>query len=398
MKSLLITTSLTAAIVGPVWANDSTIDQIGMDNVATVTQNGGSGGTSGVLQTGDDDTAWVIQSETASGGTNTNTSEIKQLGGSGSQSASVNQNYEGGGAANMAFIIQDSTDGGNLGTINQNGNANSATIAQGPGDSDDVCLGPFCFGTTPFDITNSTASVLQEGAGNIATSNQIVGSNGGNSNFASTEQYGDLNIATINQGSGTSLFDPTANDNDNEAYIKQDGIGNESSMSQGGELGVASSAQFGNDNKSEIVQSGGFPLLAAGNNATVFQDGDRNSSIVRQSSAHGDLPAVPAGTKAIVTQLGSDNESIIDQKPLGGHLATVNQDGSMLSSLIEQDGLFNTASLTQELANQESEIFQTGPLLSPAIGNTAEVSQTATANNFSHVTQSGSLNTTTVLQ
>ena len=219
--------------------------------------------------------------------------------------------------------------------------------------------------------------------------------------MAQTTQVGDLNNATISQGTGdvASVWfipNPASNDNDNAAWIDQTGLSNDSTIAQGGESGSASNNQIGNDNDSLIVQSGGLPGI--GNQASVGQTGDRNVSTVTQTSLLGDIPVTPLGVKAIVTQNGDDNTSTITQNDLGGHTATVMQVGYMHTSTIIQDGLVNTATVTQELNNQTSEIFQTGPLLAPAIGNTATVNQTATANNFSHVTQSGTVNTTTVMQ
>ena len=405
MKKLLITSALTAAFAAPAWANDSTIDQIGLTNNATVTQSGGTGGSSYVKQTGDNDTTWVVQSETSPGGVGTNISTVNQLSGSGSQSVSVNQNYQGGGAANVATVLQDSIEGGNSVTVNQNGDANLAEAQQGPGDAENCTLVFGCSSVTPLGITDSSSNVLQTGTANIAKTNQIVGSNGGSNNHASVNQDGTSNEGTIAQGTGSvnalgffspSIPNPASNDNDNFAWIDQTGVANESSIAQGGESGSASNTQMGNDNDSVIVQSGGLPGI--GNLATVDQTGDRNVSTVTQTSLLGDIPVSPAGVKAIVTQNGDDNTSTITQNDLGGHTATVMQVGFMHTSSIIQDGLVNTATVTQELNNQTSEIFQTGPLLAPAIGNTATVNQTATANNFSHVTQSGTVNTTTVMQ
>ena len=99
-----------------------------------------------------------------------------------------------------------------------------------------------------------------------------------------------------------------------------------------------------------------------------------------------------------MTQNGNNNGSTVTQNDLGGHMAIVVQTGTLHSSLIEQNGFQNEATVTQSLTGQISEVTQTGPLAAPAIQNMATVSQTMTANNLSKVTQSGTLNTTTVMQ
>ena len=402
MKHLLFTSAISLALALPAFANDSTIDQIGLGNFADVDQTGGNGGTSLIEQTGDNDLASVLQSD--GGGSGTNNAIIRQLEGSNVQEANITQNNGTSGAENFATIVQDSIQGGNLANINQDGAGNQAVALQGPGASDDLVF-PTFFGTivrptTPGDITNSESSINQLGNGNTASTAQVVGSNGGDNNLAGITQTGDDNSAAILQGTGTgsTIFGPalSANDNDNIANILQDGIGNDSSIAQGGESGFASNTQTGNDNSSVIVQSGGTPFF--GNSAVVSQTGNDNESEVFQTSSNGDLPIVPDGTTASVTQNGDDNFSTISQKPLGGHLATVLQTGNGGFSLIEQDGLLNTATLTQGMEDNTSEIFQTGPSVVGPVGNTATVMQTATSGNFSTVSQSGVLNTSTVMQ
>ncbi|MCL3880774.1 hypothetical protein [Marivita sp. GX14005] len=399
MKNLLLTSAITLGMTGAAFANDSQIDQIGLGNDATVTQSGGTGSGSVVLQTGDNDIATVVQSDT--GGSDTNSSTIQQLGGSGTQTATVTQSYNGSGLENTALIVQDSTQGGNVAAVTQDGDDNFADARQGPGAAVN-CFDPFgCSGTTPAAITNSDTNIVQSGTNNSATTTQIVGSNGGDNNRAAIDQNGLSNNASILQGTGAVantwfIPNPASTDNDNLADILQDGDGNASIIAQGGESGVAFSSQFGNDNSSDIVQSGGIPGL--GNATTVVQDGDRNTSTVTQSSTNGDLPVVPSGTVANVQQTGNDNESHVTQKPLGGHFASVMQMGDDHFSLIEQDGLLNIAKVTQELHDQSSEVHQTGPSIVGPLGNTAIVNQTITAGNTSYVSQQGIGNQSTVLQ
>lgn len=403
MKNLLLTTALSATLVTPALANDSTIDQIGADNIADVTQTDGTGGTSLIQQTGDNDSATVIQSD--DNGTATNNADIQQLEGTGVQTALIDQNNASNGAENTAKIIQDSIQGGNNATIKQDGAGNSATALQGPGESDDVVIptwfGPIILPTTPGDITNSVSKIAQTGNNNTATTAQIAGSNGGDNNVGLINQDGADNAASIVQGTGTGvnlIGGPalSANDNDNFGDIMQLGIGNKSSIAQGGESGYALNIQDGTDNDSVIVQSGGTPLF--GNSADVSQTGDRNTSKVYQTSAGGDDPIVPEGVTADVTQLGDDNMSTISQEPLGGHLATVTQNGDFHVSSIEQDGLLNSSTVKQELNNQTSKIFQTGVSGTAAVSNTAIVQQTHTAGNMSQVTQAGLSNMTTIMQ
>ncbi|MGR3630422.1 MAG: hypothetical protein ACU0BP_14250 [Sulfitobacter sp.] len=407
MKHLLMTTALAAAFATPVWANDSEIEQIGADNSAEVTQNAGAGGTSDILQTGDGDAATVMQSDTLSGGTDTNRANIRQLGGSGVQTAAVTQDHDGTGSANIANVLQDSIEGGNTIEVDQNGAANLAEAQQGPGEAENCTLVFGCSSVTPLGITNSSSDIFQSGSANTAITKQIVGSNGGDNNHASITQDGSDNQGTVAQGTGIlnavgfvspSISNPASNDNDNSAWIDQSGLANIANIGQGGELGSASSTQSGEDNKSTITQSGGSVLLSVGNSANVTQSGERNTSVVEQTSADGDLPETPAGTTANVSQTGSDNGSTVRQLPLGGHFASVTQNGELLSSLVEQDGLLNSATVTQELNNQTSEVLQLGTSGTAAILNTANVSQTHTANNLSQVTQAGTGNSTTVMQ
>ncbi|MFW8595246.1 hypothetical protein [Cribrihabitans neustonicus] len=391
MRHLLLTAALvSAAAAPPLLANDSMVEQIGAGNTATVTQTGGTGGSSDIYQTGDDDSASVIQSD--GGGSGTNIAEIDQLGGSGIQTASITQANSTSGAVNTATILQDSTEGGNSAEIEQTGSDNTAAAQQGPGAASS---GP------PASITNSSTEIIQAGTGNTATTDQIVGSNGGDNNQASITQSGSFNTAGVIQGTGTAAtggLGISANDNDNSATILQDGLSHMSNIEQGGESGTALNTQFGDSNESAIVQSGGIPISGA-NSAIVNQDGSGNFSVVNQTSDHGDLPAVPALTSAIVTQSGNLHVSTINQAPVGGHMATVLQDGASHESLINQDGLDNKAYLTQELSGQVSEIHQTDlTFLGSTIDNTATVTQTASSGNMSFITQMGVQNTSTVMQ
>lgn len=407
MKNLILTSALAAALAGTALANDSTIDQIdGSSNAASVTQTNGTGAASYVLQTGSDDIATVIQSD--SGGAGTNSSTVRQLGGSGTQTATVTQNHTGTGGANIATAIQDSIEGGNLIALNQDGDGNTATAQQGPGIAKNCSVfGGSCSSTNPRDITNSTTEITQSGTANTAVADQIVGSNGGDNNQANIIQDGTSNDAEIAQGTGTVRFwtmgpiyisDPTSNDNNNIGSIDQTGVGNTSEIGQGGEAGMASNRQDGNDNTSTIVQSGGVSP-ALGNSASVEQVGSNNNSVVTQSSGQGDLPGVPFANDATVQQFSDDNTSTVTQGIAGGHTVSVLQDGGGgHSSLIVQNGWGNTATLVQSMSDQVSEINQTGPASSPAIGNTAKVTQAATSGNLSKVAQNGVQNSSTVMQ
>ncbi len=400
MKNLLITSALTAALAVPAFANDSIIDQIGASNTADVTQTGGTGGESSILQTGDGDSATVTQSDGTGVGLGTNLADIDQLGGSGSQAATITQTNASNGAQNSATILQDSTQGGNTALIDQDGDGNIASAQQGPADAIN-CTVFGCGGTTPADITNSFASIDQTGSTNTATTTQIVGSNGGDGNGALITQDGTSNTADIAQGTGavaaSGLFfpsfpNPASTDNANFADIVQTGDNNTSAIFHGGEAGFATNSQDGGGNDSMVVQSG------LGNSATVGQIGDDNISDVSQTSANGDLPVFPTGVTADVNQIGNRNESLITQAPLGGHTASVMQMSDDSFSLIEQDGLLNTADVLQEMTDQNSEIFQTGPSVVGPLGNTALVSQVASAGNNSLVTQGGVGNFSDVMQ
>lgn len=386
MKHLLLTTALVVGSASFALANSSDIDQTGADNLAEVTQTGGTGSASTVLQTGSDDIATVTQSD--GGGVATNISDIQQLAGSGTQEATVTQTNSTNGTANEAYVLQASTEGGNTVSVGQDGDGNIARATQGPGAVD--------FFLEPLPITGNSSDIQQTGSSNIATTDQIVNSDGGNNNAASVAQGGMSNTATITQGTGT-LPIGSSNDNDNIASIEQLGDGGISTITQGGESGLAFSRQDGSDNISSIVQSGGIPG-GPGNFANVDQTGTNNNSIVNQTSALGDLPLVPALTNAEVTQTGNDNMSTINQGPLGGHLAVVEQFGDNLLSTINQNGLLNAAFVRQELSGQTSEIQQTQASPFLPLGNTADVSQIATAGNNSLVVQTGALNTATVMQ
>ncbi len=408
-RTLTTTTALALVLATSAYANDSTISQIGATNFATVDQTGGNNGTSNVNQTGSDDFASVTQSDGPGG---SNNADIDQLGGSGVQTATITQSNGStggssatvgtpGGPTNNATILQDSVQGGNEAVIDQDGDGNSAWAQQGPGAAFNV-FPPFGGGpTTPGDITNSFSIIDQNGSSNMATTMQIVGSNGGDNNLADILQSGTSNEAAIKQGTGAInsvwfIPNPASNDNNNTAFITQSGVGNFSDVEQGGESGSASSTQGGNDNESTIVQSGG--LSGLGNSANAVQSGDRNTSTIVQSSSDGDLPGVPAGTTAEVFQDGNDNNSMITQRPLGGHFADVSQVGDMLTSTITQDGLLNTSLVTQELANNTSTIEQNGGGIVDPLFNLAEVNQVATAGNTSFVSQSGAFNVSTVNQ
>lgn len=386
MKHLLMTTALIVGSTSFAFANNSDIDQTGSENLAEVTQSGGEGSASTVLQTGSDDIATVTQSD--GGGTATNISDIQQLAGSGTQEATVTQTNSTNGTANEAYVLQDSTEGGNTVNVVQDGAGNIARATQGPGD--------VVIFTTPLGITGNSSDIDQIGSDNTATTDQIVNSDGGNNNAAVVAQDGTSNTAIITQGTGT-FPDGSSNDNNNSASIDQMGIGGLSTITQGGESGIATSIQDGLNNTSDIVQSGGFPG-GPGNLANVEQTGANNNSIVNQTSAAGDLALFPAGTNAQVTQNGNDNTSRIDQSPLGGHLAVVDQLGENLMSTINQSGFLNEAFVRQELSDQTSEVQQTQGGIFLPFGNTANVSQIATAGNTSFVGQTGALNSATVMQ
>jgi hypothetical protein len=203
-------------------------------------------------------------------------------------------------------------------------------------------------------------------------------------------------VAEVSQGSGTGIFNPASTDNDNIGTIIQSGDGNTSSITQGGESGLASNDQDGVGNGSTILQAGGG-FFGVGNETSVVQKGNSNQSLVDQSGGV-DLELFPAGNLAEVSQDGNNNGSTITQGALGGHTASVSQTGDMLTSGIDQSGLFNTATVEQEMSNQNSTITQSGGGLITPLFNTADVSQVATAGNNSTITQSGIFNNSVVMQ
>ena len=403
-KSFLAGVSIFAlGFAGSAFANDSDIEQIGDNNLATVTQTGGSGGTSDIDQTGDDDIATVTQSDGGAAGTNSST--IEQIGGSGTQTATVTQTNAGNGPANVSTVTQNATQGGNTVAVAQDGSGNNADADQGPAASDPLVFFGIPFPTTPNDVLDNQITINQTGDGNTATGQQILASNGGERNSISIDQFQSGNTATVIQGTGSGAFDPSANDNDNMATIMQDGATNTSSITQGGELGLATNTQIGDNNASTILQSGGIPaglpLGPNGNTALVTQMGDGNTSTVDQTDSFvGDLIIIPAGNLATVNQFGDTGTSTVNQDALGGHTATVTQllGSTGAESTIDQSGLFNTAEVTQGGDDQESLIDQTGMGSFLALANTVTVTQTATDGNHSSVNQTGTMNSTTIAQ
>ncbi|MCL3880775.1 hypothetical protein [Marivita sp. GX14005] len=327
MKNLLLTTAITLGMTGAALANDSTIDQIGLSNMATVDQTGGSEGISGIEQIGGSHQASVTQSDNPNNGTPnfnvaSNTSNIYQEG-SGAE-ATVNQTGDPNGNPGNVSTIEQFNDGppAAVAIVEQDGTNNSSFVSQGR-DVD------------PLDRRGQTADVSQIG----------------HDNSSSVIQRGNLNTANVTQTAdgNTSIVDQSGLDN--LADVLQSGNGNLSTVTQSANFGTVDVEQSGDNNISDVTQSGRANSSVA---ALILQDGNDNTSTVLQTS--------------LVAGAGSANQFAEVTQSTDGNSSYIEQDGG--DPVADASNPGNSASVFQMVtAGNVSTIYQSGA------GNTATVNQ-----------------------
>lgn len=238
----------------------------------------------------------------------------------------------------------------NQSTVTQNGTNQSATVDQSNGEDGASTIdqsgsnhtAKVTQGVAPLggDVGNSSlltqtgdlndAEVEQSGASNESDIKQATFSN-----QAFVDQISDGadgNYALIDQTIGL----------DNKAQVTQRGNLNSSITIQGGESNIADVQSWGDGNASIVRQNVGLFGGHTENRADVAQFGDDNSSLIEQGK---DVIGA-SGNQAAVKQEGDNNTSLIDQDGTNGKI-TVNQLTDNNYSTVTQDGVGNIAIVTQ---------------------------------------------------
>ena len=335
MRKLLYVGAAAAALLSaPAFAqsNQSDVTQSGSGAVATVLQDGAndrssinqtSGGTVDVHQTG-----IKGSTSTVSTGADDRPPESK---------VTIRQSDTGvadaaTGQANVSTVVQDNVNGfGTTGTgstvdVTQVHNAagagqNSSYVMQGR------------------NAVSGQVTVNQSGGENIS----YYASTTSTDNDADIKQTGVGNNSTVLQnfqgGGAYARVDQTnaAGGAVNSAYIEQVSAGFSTDPAQFAYGADAEIVQNGSDNSSSIVQTGYSATMAQGNTASNSQIGDSHWSSINQGGID---------NTAIVNQSGFDNTSSVSQ---GGNanIATVVQGSSGNVSSVNQSGNSNTATVTQ---------------------------------------------------
>lgn len=262
--------------------------------------------------------------------------------------------------------------GSNEAAIEQIANNSTATqIQNGDGNKADLDQkGGWPAGST---VINETGYQEQLGNNNQATLWQLAdGGNGGNN--ANQLQQGDNNKAITWQHTVNAIADQDQIGNGNEAHIYQTGFN-----------GFVKQEQIGTGNIAAVDEQGGGGWVS-GNKAEQIQTGNWNKSEISQYGTGGAKSA--QGNEAYVTQNGHDNWA-------GEGLYSTHLWG------IYQEGNDNTATVTQNLNVNKSQVLQVGN------NNLATVSQDGGVGLFgdyggfvnqSLVNQTGNTNNATVTQ
>jgi trimeric autotransporter adhesin len=334
MRKFYISAAVAALLSGaPVYAgdNNSTVTQTGDGAVATVTQSGAKdnstvtqtgGGTVLVLQNGvRGSTSTVLTSADDRPPESTVTVRQSDTGGS---TAAIGQ-------SNISTVIQDNVNG-----FGATGTGSTVDVTQIHNEAG----------------TGQNASSVQQGRN--ATSGQVT---------------------VYQEGGENSSYYGAFTSTDNDADIRQTGVGNNSIVTQnfqgrGAYASVNQNNPGGAANSAYIEQvSDGFSAspaeFALGAEAHILQDGSGNSSSIVQT---GYSPSMSVGNYAFNSQLGDDLVSGIRQDGID-NTATVVQSGSANSSSVLQGGNGNIASVTQGSTGNVSTVDQSGS------GNTATVTQ-----------------------
>lgn len=353
------------------------ITQEKIGNTATVNQTKGRRNTTDILQLDDGNTADVTQSGTIdviSGGGNPSTVNIGQ---SGKNSiATVTQGAQGStiaivqdnGNANEATVSQPFTisdrqneiftfqfgDQNKL-TSTQTGQENDAQILQS-----NIITGGIAAGNGPSKHvatlvqggTLNDAVIAQGGLGNTSTLTQTIGEE----NFASTLQYGSDNVATVNQTTNGRLNNvnvlqatvtPAVRAALNALLATRDANNVGTNLLVFG-LGGAPGADQAEDNKATVNQT-------IGENQTVrlFQTGDMETAVINQTGSDNTTIALQGGEKDVLNADQGGSFNSIDSRQFGaettkGNQATITQAGDNNAINLRQLKFGNVATIDQK--------------------------------------------------
>jgi hypothetical protein len=292
-------------------------------------------------------------------------------------SASVEQS----GADNVALIEQRNVVPETYAHIQQDGDANNASVLQvGPGSVDDE-LGYLV-----------TANAYQNGSANSVRIEQLNGL----TVSAETHQTGTLNTATIAQDrerahttvsqagmSNTALVDQPGYFWDTYADIEQSGARNSVYILQDGtNYGSVTSKQSGADNVADIHQTDASDY---GQFQTVSLDttGDGNNTQIYQNNGDGRIALLQTGDFNIVDINQSGESGKIDINNLNSSYNTdIVQQGGGTIAVYRSDANNNRVSLQQFYCSDEISVVQES-----SDSNTVEISQTGTFDNIASVIQ-----------
>ncbi len=297
------------------------------------------------------------------------------------------------GQSNTATTTQ--TGSLNAAFVEQLGSTNTAIILSSGNNNDDHSFITHAF-TVPNTSISYPAPMLAKGVTQHGNFNTGLITQSWNYNKAGIAQYGNSDMATINQ------MDPTVSStsyrnawidqldgNTNTASIMQVGQVDESYILQKGGLNNAQVTQI-NVALSDVVQNG------SGNHLTQFQSGGGLSPNMNEAYSY----QIGNTNYATQSQSGAANKSLI---------TSIGSSNGLLSDAIStlQTGNGNSASIEEGLAGAVNfslaSILQTGSLNNATVSqeggnlNEARVSQT-TDGNIAHVVQSGASNFSTVSQ
>ena len=282
--------------------------------------------------------------------------------------------------------------GGGWGVNNENSNAlnidDNAWDNSNFGAGDDTRFQTF---TDSLGSMDPSTVISGENTSFIRQETQAGGAQFGN--MASVMQKGDQNYSNVDQNkqqSGDAL----------EADVYQNGEGNSSIVKQDLSFGaVANVYQYGDRNLSKVDQFG-----ADNNGSDVNQTGNDNRSIVVQ----GTNPGGATGNNTFVQQNGDSNQSYVFQQ-WHNNTAMSDQFGDNGMSQIWQAGSGNEAKLKQEAGSElnTSYILQgqggvsdnnLADVTQDGNNNESYVSQLVGDGNEAFVKQTGSYGDSTILQ
>jgi trimeric autotransporter adhesin len=336
MRKILVSGVGAAALIGGGTAfaqsNQSDVTQSGAGAVATVLQDG-SNDRSSITQTGG---GTVDVGQTGlKGSTSTVTTSADDR--PPESKVTIRQSDTGvaaaaTGQANVSTVVQDNVNGFGATGTGSTVDVTQVHDAAGAGQNASYVM-------QGRNAVSGQVTVSQTGGENISYYSSTTSTD----NDADIRQSGVGNNSTVLQnfqgGGAYARVDQTnaAGGAVNTAYIEQVSGGYSTSPAQFAYGADAEIVQNGSDNSSSIVQTGYSATMAQGNTAFNSQTGDSHLSTINQGGID---------NSAMVLQSGFDNSSSVLQ---GGNanIATVDQSSSGNVSAIDQSGNNNTATVTQ---------------------------------------------------